>query len=95
MARKGGLRRKKVGLMTKTPKKRGKLSHRSYLAEYEQGQKVALVIESSIQAGMYHPRFAGKTGTIKKRLGSTYEVEIVDIKKKKTLVVHPIHLKRL
>ena len=95
MKRIGGIRRKKVGLFTKNVKTKGKLSIRNFLAEFKEGEKVALVVEPAIQKGLYHPRFAGKTGTIIKKTGSCYEVEIKDINKIKSLIVHPVHLKRL
>lgn len=44
---------------------------------------------------MYFPRFHGISGLIKAKRGKCYEVEINDKGKRKTLIVHPIHLKRL
>ncbi|MCF7867039.1 50S ribosomal protein L21e [Candidatus Woesearchaeota archaeon] len=95
MKRIGGERRKKRALFSKTPKTKGKVSIRKYLAEFQTGDKVALTVEPAIQTGMYHPRFAGKTGTIKSKKGECYEVSIIDITKAKTLLVHPVHLKRV
>jgi ribosomal protein L21E len=43
---------------------------------------------------MYRPKFIGNIGTIKAKKGTCYEVEIIDISKKKVLIVHPIHLTR-
>ena len=95
MKRIGGQRRKKRALFRKSPKTRGKINIRKHLAEYKDGDKVALTVEPAVQKGMYHPRFAGKTGTVKGKTGDCYEVSIIDIKKPKTLIVHPIHLKKL
>lgn len=92
--RKGGQRRKRASILTKNSRNRGKVSLKSYLMEYKDGEKVTLIVEPAIQKGLYHPRFAGKTGIIKKKLGSCYEVKIKDSNKEKLLVVHPIHMKK-
>ena len=94
MARKGGTGRKKRALFGKNIKKKGKISLNNYLAEFEVGQKVNLGLESSIRKGVYNPRFIGKAGVITGKQGSCYEVKINDFKKEKTVIVHPVHLKR-
>ena len=80
--------------MTKKPSERGKFSLRSYLKELQINDKVVLKMEPSIQKGMYFPRFHGKVGIVKAKKGSCYEVTIKDFKKEKTVIVHPVHLKR-
>ncbi|MCF7871788.1 50S ribosomal protein L21e [Candidatus Woesearchaeota archaeon] len=92
MARKGGSRRSKRTIFTKSSRDKGKTSIRKILTEYKEGQKVNLLIEPSMLKGLYHPRFAGKTGTIISKKGECYEVKITDMDKQKTLIVHPIHL---
>ncbi|MCF7901597.1 50S ribosomal protein L21e, partial [Candidatus Woesearchaeota archaeon] len=52
MKRIGGERRKKRALFSKTPKTKGKVSIRKYLAEFQTGDKVALTVEPAIQTGM-------------------------------------------
>ena len=94
MTRIGGERRKNRSLFRKGSKAKGKVSHRHYLAEFEVGDKVNLVIEPAVRTGLYLPRFTGKTGTITKRLGTCYEVAIKDFNKAKTLIVHPIHMRK-
>jgi ribosomal protein L21E len=47
-----------------------------------------------MQSGMFHPRFKGKNGIVRKKTGSCYEVLIKDFKKEKIVVVHPAHLER-
>lgn len=95
MARKGGPRRKSKQIFTKKTKEKGKVTIRRHLAEFKEGEKVALIVEPSQHAGMYHPRFVGKTGTVKAKTGSCYEVQITDINKEKTLIVHPVHMKKI
>lgn len=95
MSRLGGVRRKKSALLTKSSRKKGKISHRDYLAEYKEGDNVALRYEPAVFKGTYCPRFAGKTGIVTAKLGTCYEVKIKDFKKEKKLVVHPVHLKKV
>ena len=95
MARVGGSRRKRVGILTKPTRKKGKVSHRSYLQEYNPGDKVALVIEPAVQQGVFHPRFSGRIGTVVEKKGSVYVVKIRDITKQKNILVHPVHMKRV
>jgi large subunit ribosomal protein L21e len=94
MARIGGSRRKKAALFSKPSRKKGKVSLRDYLAEYKEGDMVSLVFEPSIHKGSYYPRFVGRMGVVKGRSGSCYEVSIMDAGKPKTLIVHPVHLKK-
>jgi len=95
MARVGGLRRKKVSRYTKSRRDRGKISLKSYLAQYEVGDRVSLTIEPAIHEGTYCPRFAGKSGLITAKRGNCYDVLIHDFKKEKTLIVHPVHMRKL
>lgn len=89
----GGFRRKTRYKLQKNFRKKGKLSLSSYFQNFNVGDKVCLVAESSIQKGMYHPRFHGTVGVVKGKMGRCYEVSIKDFNKPKTVVVHPIHLK--
>jgi len=95
MARKGGSRRKRVSILTKSVRDKGKISQKQYLAEFKEGDKVSLTIEPGIQKGMFHPRFSGKIATVLGKKGSCYEVKIKDMTKEKSFVVHPVHLKKL
>ncbi len=95
MARVGGLRRKKVSRFTKDTKSKGKVSLRSYLSVFNEGDRVSLTVEPAISKGMYCPRFIGKSGTILSKKGECYEVQIQDLNKTKTLIVHPVHMRLL
>jgi len=94
MKKTGGLRRKTRSLFKKHRKDKGKLSLRNYLQTFEKGSRVKLSVEPAVQKGMYHPRFYGKTGIVKAKKGKCYEILITDGGKQKTLIVHPVHLKR-
>ena len=95
MARIGGLRRKKVSVFTKDTKTKGKVSLRRYLSQFNIGDRVSLTIEPAVHNGTYCPRFVGKSGTIVAKRGTCYEVKIADFAKSKTLIVHPVHMRKL
>jgi len=62
--------------------------------EYEVGQKVVIVIDSSVQKGWPHHRFHGLTGTIVASRGRAYVVDVRFGGKIKQAVVLPEHLRR-
>jgi len=93
--RTGGLRRKTRYKFRKEKRRRGKISFTEYFKSFNIGDKVYLSAEPCVQKGMYHPRFMGRWGTIKNKRGKCYEVAINDLGKDKTLLVHPVHLKRV
>ncbi len=90
----GGIRRKTRYRFRKEKRGRGKISITRYFQSFNLGDKVYLSVESSVQKGMYHPNFMDKVGVIKGKRGKCYEVLINDIGKEKTLIVHPVHLKK-
>ncbi len=92
--RKGGYRRRTRNLMRKNVRAKGKIRLSSYFASYKKGDKVALFAEPAVQGGIYHLRFHGKVGTVKSQQGECYNVAIMDGGKAKTVLVHPVHLKR-
>jgi large subunit ribosomal protein L21e len=91
----GGLRRKSRKKLRKNIREKGKLSLTRYFQKFKQGEKVYLKAEPAIQKGLYHARFHGKMGIIKSKQGFCYNVEIKDGGKKKNLLIHPIHLKKI
>lgn len=92
--RKGGYRRKTRRLMCKNVRDKGKIRLADYFANYKTGDHVQLKAEPAVQDGIYHLRFHGKVGTVKGMQGTCYQVQIKDGNKAKTVIVHPIHLKR-
>ena len=90
----GGSRRKSRYKLSKEKRKRGKISISMYFQKFEVGDKVALHAEPAVQKGMYHPHFMGRTGTIKGKRGRCYKVTINDLGKEKTLIVHPVHMRK-
>jgi len=51
--------------------------------------------EPASQRGMPFPRYKGKVGVVVGRRGRSYLVELVDGKKKKTIISRPEHLKKV
>ncbi len=90
----GGFRRKTRNKLKKSLRDKGKISINKYFQEFKTGEKVVLKAEPAIQKGMYFPRFHSKTGLIKGKKGSCYEIIIKDGGKAKMLIVHPIHLQK-
>jgi ribosomal protein L21E len=95
MKRIGTVRRKTRNKLSKSQRKKGKLSLTSYLQRFKPGDKVVLVAEPAVQKGMYHPNYYGKRGLVKAAKGRCYEVAIKDRTKEKILIVHPVHLKKV
>ena len=93
--RKGGFRRKTRYKLSKPIRNKGKISQRRFFQNLEVGEKVTLAAEPAYQKGMYYPRFHGKVGTVKSKVGQCYNVAIKDHDKDKLLIVHPVHLKKL
>jgi len=94
VSRKGGNRRGTRSVMRKKAGSRGKISLRTYLQQLEVGDRVTLKAESSIQKGLYYKRFHGRIAVVTRKRGFCYEVQLKDGNKLKTLIVHPIHLKK-
>lgn len=90
----GGVRRKTRYKLSKEKRTKGKISITRYFQSFIQGDRVHLIVESSVHKGMYHPRFLGRAGIVNGKRGRCYEVTINDLGKEKKLIIHPIHLKR-
>ena len=95
-ARLGGSRRKTRQIMLKDRRKKGKLSLRAFFQELKPGQKVSLKAEPSYHKGLYCiRRFHGKVCVVDEKVGTCYRLLLDDHGKRKTLIVHPVHLKLL
>ncbi len=90
-----GLRSKSRNILRKKPRDRGLTSITRALQSFEEGDSVNIVIDSSVQKGMPHIRFHGRTGKIEGRQGTSFIVGINDGKKHKSLVIRPEHLRRV
>ncbi len=93
--RHGGDRRKSRKKLRKSPSSQGKLSITNFMQTFNTGDKVALRMEPAYQKGNYHLRFYGSTGIVKGKKGRCYEVAIKHMGEPKTVIVHPVHLRKL
>ena len=91
----GSSKRKSRSKMTKPIREKGKISLTKYFAKFTEGDSVVLKAEPAVQKGLYHMRFHGKRGLVEKKRGNCYEVAIKDGSKRKVLLVHPVHLKKV
>jgi len=91
----GGFRRKSRKKLTKHRTERGKISISKYFQEFKVGERVQLLAEPAVQKGMFFPKFYGKTGLINGKRGNCYKIVINDYGKKKIVITHPVHLKRV
>jgi large subunit ribosomal protein L21e len=87
-----GFRKRTRHKFKKEREDKGKISIRAFLQKFEVGDKVNLSVEPAYQKGMYRPKFIGKIGTVLRQKGTCYEVQIKDMDKTKTVIVHPVHL---
>ena len=92
--RTGGSRRKTRSKLKKNIREKGKISICKYFQKFQEQDRVRLNAEPGIQKGMYFPRFHNKTGIITGKQGDCYELQIKDGGRIKTLIVHPVHLKK-
>lgn len=92
--RTGGIRRKTRYKFRKEKRSKGKISITRYFQSFNIGDRVYLSVEPAVQKGMYYPRFMGKAGVVKGKRGKCYEIAINDLGKGKTLIIHPVHLRK-
>lgn len=76
----------------KIPRKGFKFS--DYFREFKIGEKVALV-RNTTATGMFPKQFSGRTGYISAKYKNAYGVKFLNGKRYKTLIVKPIHLKKI
>jgi large subunit ribosomal protein L21e len=93
MAHHNGPRKKTRYKFKKDLRKRGICPVTSVIQQFEIGEKVHVVCESSIQKGMPHRRFHGKTGTVLGKRGRAWVLEISDGNADKVVIARSQHLK--
>lgn len=91
----GSIMNKSRQKLSKNIREKSKVRISSFLQSFNEGDHVALKAEPAYQRGMYNLRFHGKTGVVTGKSGSCYEVRIKDFNKEKTMIVHPVHLKKV
>ncbi len=91
----GGSRSRTRYKLQKRKRDRGKVNINKLLQKFEVGDKVRILQDSAIQRGMPHPRFKNRTGSVKRKQGNSYVVEISDLGKRKKVISAAIHLEKL
>jgi large subunit ribosomal protein L21e len=79
--------------LSNDPRDQGTSPPQRAVQEFEDGQRVHLHLDPSVNDGRFHPRFDGLTGVVVGEQGAAYQVEVNDGGKDKTLVVKPAHLR--
>jgi large subunit ribosomal protein L21e len=79
-------------LLRKHIRSKGMIPLGRLLREYAPGEKVNIIIDSSIAKGQPHKRFHGKVGVVRERRGRAYVIMIKDGEKEKQLIVRPEHM---
>jgi large subunit ribosomal protein L21e len=93
MQKSEGFRSKTRYKLKKHPRQRGLFPLTRALRVYKIGETVHVVLDPSVQKGMPHPKFHGKTGKIVAQRGSSYLVKVKDGGKYKDIIARPQHLR--
>lgn len=78
----------------KNVRARGKISFSKYFQKIEKGNSVAVVKERSLKRN-FPDTIQGRTGEVLSKRGSHFIVKILDIKRPKEYLIHPVHLKKI
>ncbi|HJJ41975.1 MAG TPA: 50S ribosomal protein L21e [Methanocorpusculum sp.] len=92
MAHHNGIKKGTRYKLQKTLRTRGMPNVTKCIQDFENGQKVHIVLDASIQKGQPHPRFHGRTGTVVGRRGRAWLLEVKDGGQTKTIIARPQHL---
>jgi large subunit ribosomal protein L21e len=92
MAKTHGTRRKSRHKLKKTVREKGLSPITRALQEFMDGDIVNIDLDPSIQNGMPHPKFHGRTGAVVQRRGRAYMVEVRDGGLMKEVIALPEHL---
>ncbi len=92
MRRSHGFRQGTRSILKKSKRQRRRVEIRRIMHRYQDGDRVAIVLDGAQQQGMPHRRFQGKVGIISKRQGRAYIVDVADGDKMKTVIARPEHL---
>lgn len=76
------------------PRERGTSPPQQSVEQFEEGEKVHLRIDPSVDDGRFHPRFNGLTGSVLGQQGRAFKVRVTDGGKEKIVITKPAHLRR-
>lgn len=78
----------------KTPKERGKVRLSRVFQELKQGDRVFIDVNLSYKINA-PSTITGRTGIVQGKRGKAYIVKMKEYNEDKTLIINPIHLKKL
>ena len=81
-------------LNKKRQKEHGKIKLSRYFQDFKEGDRVAVIRELAVQP-KFPSKLHGRSGVVNGKRGNSYIVKIKDLKKEKTYIIHPVHLKKL
>jgi len=81
-------------LRRKKKSQKGMPNVNTMLQNFDEGDEVHVIWNSSITSAAPFRRFVGKTGKVMRKQGSCYIVKIKDMRAAKELILHPAHMKR-
>ncbi|MFC3476850.1 50S ribosomal protein L21e [Halobacterium litoreum] len=79
--------------LSNKPRERGTSPPQRAVTEFEEGQKVHLKIDPSVNDGRFHARFSGHTGTVVGKQGAAFKVQVNDGGKDKIVIANAAHLR--
>jgi large subunit ribosomal protein L21e len=86
------MRKKTRDKLSKTVRSRGISPVVRAIQDFQLGEKVHVLIDSSKHKGMPHPRFHGRTGEVVGRRGRAYVLKVTDGNASKIVIALPEHL---
>ena len=95
MKRSKGQRVGTRSILRRRKNERSRLNIRRVMHQYEEGDRVAIVLDGGQQGGMPHRRFNGRTGFIEKRQRVAWIVAVKDGNMQKTVIARAEHLRPL
>lgn len=91
----GGSRRKARQLYSVPKKEKGKLTTSGFVQKFDEGDDVILYAKPAILQGMYFRRYHGKSARVVGMQGACYKVQLMNGGVRKTLIVAPVHLRKI
>jgi len=74
---------------------RAKTTVNEKLKDFEEGEKVLIKVNPSVQESRPHMRFHGETGQVTGEQGESYEITVEDGKQTKKLYIPSVHLQEV
>lgn len=95
MKRSKGQRQGTRSILRRRKSERSRLNISRVMHDYQEGDRVAIVLDGGQQKGMPHRRFHGRTGFIQEARGRAWVVAVKDGNMQKTVIARPDHLRPL